>query len=433
MTETFNKIIWDLGSSYRNSSLKDQYLELKESENYSLEDLKLLQFRKLKELMLFALHYSKFYKEIFTIINFNPHTDFNCIEDLFKIPPISKLDLIDNVESNHSSCHFSKLFNSESSGTSGQSLHFLKDEYWDSFNRASKMRGFSWHNVKIWEKNGYLWGYNVSFTKRLKTIFLDWLQNRFRLFTYDNNDIEKFVRKLKNATYISGYSSMIYEVAKRINMYYPDSAFKNLKMVCGTSEKILESYQPEVKKAFGKRMINEYGAAEAGLIAFECKHGYMHVNMEGVLVEEVEGEIIVTNLVARSFPVIRYKLGDYIVLKDKNFRCPCGLQHQVIESITGRVGKLIHGKQQTYPSLTLYYIFKNLALTSDLELNYQAIQNEKGQLTINVEQELNPTQILNLKNEALKYFNSDMNLKIITSQPLRSNKGKFVDFISYLS
>ena len=65
----------------------------------------------------------------------------------------------------------------------------------------------------------------------------------------------------------------------------------------------------------------------------------MHISMEGVLVEEVDKEIIVTNLQLKSFPFIRYKLGDYITLDDNKMNCSCGLKHRIITEVTGRIGE----------------------------------------------------------------------------------------------
>mgnify|MGYP000282295428 CR=1 FL=1 len=77
-------------------------------------------------------------------------------------------------------------------------------------------------------------------------------------------------------------------------------------MVKGASEMILDAYQPEVDKAFGREMVSEYSAAEAGLIAFECPVGNMHINVEHVYVEVDESdEILVTNLYSHYFPIIR--------------------------------------------------------------------------------------------------------------------------------
>jgi len=96
------------------------------------------------------------------------------------------------------------------------------------------------------------------------------------LFNYKPNAIEVFVKKLKKASYLHGYSSMIYETAKLINQNNFEKP-KKLKMIKGTSEKIYDSYQEEVKKAYGSKIISEYGAAETGIIAFECLKGNMHI------------------------------------------------------------------------------------------------------------------------------------------------------------
>jgi phenylacetate-CoA ligase len=104
----------------------------------------------------------------------------------------------------------------------------------------------------------------------------------------------------------------------------------------------------------------------------------MHIAMENVVVEVIDGEIVVTNLYSQSFPIIRYKLGDSVKLADSDFKCKCGRAHPVITDILGRVGKKIAGKESSYPSLTLYYLFKNLGLTKNILLNYQAIQKGIG-------------------------------------------------------
>ena len=77
------------------------------------------------------------------------------------------------------------------------------------------------------------------------------------------------------------------------------------------------------------------------------------------VLEEENGEIIVTNLLSRSFPIIRYKLGDFVRLASSDFKCSCGRAHPVILDVLGRVGKNVLGKKSIYPSLTFYYVFKN--------------------------------------------------------------------------
>ena len=337
------KMIFKIGQKLRNPSLKNWFKFLKNSETWTLEELENYQLKKLQELVSVAYNNSKFYRILFNKNGFNP-SHINSLEDLKKLPIISKQDLISNNKEIHTELISTKCFKASTSGTTGQSLNFLKDENVDSFNRASMYRGYSWFKVNPWERNGYFWGFNFSNKEQFKTRLFDFFQNRFRIFNFNEKPVKLFSKNLHNSVYLHGYSSAINETAKRINSQNLKKPL-NLKMVKGTSEKIYESYQDEIIRAFGKKMISEYGAAETGIIAFECPKGNMHINMEGVIVEEINEEIIVTNLQMQSFPIIRYKLGDYIKLARRDKVCTCGLNHLIIEEVTGRIGAIVYGEK----------------------------------------------------------------------------------------
>ena len=426
------KVIWFIGAWLRNPSLFKIYKELKISEKYSKSKLNDIQFRKLKNILIFAYENSNFYKKKFKEKSFNPRKDFKSVEDINKVPIISKNDLLifnDEIQVNNEN-KTKKLFLAESSGTTGQKLKFFRDEFSDSFNRASIMRGYSWHGVNIWDRNGYFWGYSFSLLGMIKTKFLDFLQNRFRVFSYTENEINSFIKKLKKAKYLSGYSSMIYEVAKKINDSDQITNTSSLKMIKGTSEKIFDKYRSEVYKAFGVNIISEYGAAEVGIIAFECKYKNMHLNTEGVFVEEIDNQIIITNLITKSFPVIRYKLGDYIELDKTNIKCKCGLNHPIINEVIGRIGKPVYGFKNIYPSLIFYNIFKNLSKEDKLELNYQVIQESKGHIRVNIEQKIGNTERIEIIKQIKRYFKNDIQIEIFDKIKLHLKKQKLTDFIS---
>jgi phenylacetate-CoA ligase len=90
----------------------------------------------------------------------------------------------------------------------------------------------------------------------------------------------------------------------------------------------------ELERTFGCRVINEYGASECLSIGFGCPEGWLHVNADWVIVEPVDvqyrptppGEtshtVLITNLANRVQPIIRYDLGDAVVLHPG--RCTCG-------------------------------------------------------------------------------------------------------------
>ncbi len=422
------KTIYKLGVKYRNPSLVPQLNELLKSDFYELTKLQEIQTIRLRSLCERAYNYSPYYKNIMDSLGIIP-SEIE-LKDLPKFPVITKRELIDNVSKIQSKEGFKKLRLSETSGTTGEPLKIYRNEEWDSATRAAMFRGYSWHGVKPYDKNAYFWGYNIDPKEKSKIKFLDDLQNRFRLFSYKEADIIDFCKKLDKCVYISGYSSMIYEVAKRINDLGLSGKFPKLKMVKGTSEKIFDSYQEEVIKAFGKKMIGEYGAMETGIISYECPEGNMHIAEENVIVEEENGEIIVTNLHSMSFPIIRYKLGDKVILAPDDFKCKCGRKHRVIHDVVGRIGKNIYGKENKYPSLTFYYVFKNIALKDELVANYQAVQNIKGEVLLKIEQQFSEKLDRSIKRECDKYFGNDVLFKIEYGQVLHKMDGKLKDFIT---
>lgn len=423
------KFIYTLGERYRNPSLKKHYKFLKETEQWNKADLQAYQLSSLKKLMQHAYATSPFYRQLYDEHGVHPDTIVT-LEDIKRFPVISKFKLLENAADIHSTVTFPKVFKAVTSGTTGQSLKFDREESADSFNRAVIQRGYSWYNVKPWERNGYFWGFNFSKTAQIKTKLLDGLQNRFRLFTYDKVSLKKFHRKLQKASYVHGYSSMIYQVAGLI-LQEGLAKPKKLKMVKGTSEKIYESYKDDIFEAFGVPIISEYGATESGIIAFECPYGKMHITMEGVLVEEVNHKIVVTNLALYKFPVIRYELGDYIKLADEDEKCSCGMEHRILDEVTGRIGEAVKGNVSSYPSLYFYYIFKNLSEQHNLKLTYYIEQKKKGALVFNIEEELTENHKILLGKEIDKYFKGDITYRIINNVE-RKRVGKTKSFKSYI-
>jgi len=422
------KFIFQLGERFRNPSIRKWFAFLKASESWTIEELETYQLEKLKELVTFAKAHSSYYKEKFAAIDVE---SFSSLEDMQQLPLLSKQDVLQHTEAIHTKHTFKKVFTATTSGSSGDPLVYQREESADSFNRASIFRGYSWHNVQPWERNGYFWGFDFSTFKRFKIRLLDALQNRFRVFDYKEKAFRKFVKKLQHARYIHGYSSMIYQSARLINEKKLKKP-KHIKMVKGTSEKIYDSYKSAIEEAFGVPIISEYGAAETGIIAFECSEGNMHINMEGVIVEEIDHQIVVTNLQMKAFPIIRYQLGDYIRLADKDVKCPCGKPHYILEEVTGRIGENVYGKQEIYPSLYFYYIFKNLASKHNIKLTYQIIQKEKGILIFNLEENLTNKNEQKLRQEIHSYFADDIIYTICPNVKKKVGKQKTKSFISYL-
>lgn len=427
MISSIARMVYRVGLQVRNSEILQKYAFLKESENWSRDHLLRFQFEQLRALLASSQR-SPFYQSLYRKHGVDVR-DVKHLADLGRLPVISKSNLLENHEQIQVPGFEGQLFRSETSGSTGHPLLFYRDKSWDAWVNASVFRGLSWHGVDPWEHNGYLWGFNIAGSRRLRVRLEDALQNRFRLFSYDRVEMRDFIQRLKNAAFLSGYSSMIYELAKLANE--EGISLSNLRFVKGTSEKIHESYQQEAVRAFGRRITSEYGAAEGGIIAFECRFGKMHINMETVIVEEQDSEIILTNLVSRSFPVIRYALGDNIVL-NRGETCPCGLSHDVLGDVAGRTGTRIRGMSRDFPSLTLYYVFKNLALDHHVVVGYSTLQDSPGVLKVKLDKTISEKEEALLRREFKKYFSDEIRIEI-GIEPERSEvRSKRRDFVSLL-
>ena len=89
-------------------------------------------------------------------------------------------------------------------------------------------------------------------------------------------------------------------------------------------------------------------------------------------------------------------------------------------------------EKNTYPSLTFYYIFKNVLETHELGMNYQVIQEEKGNLIFKVDKDLNHKELLLLQTEINKYFKDDITYQIISNYSFTEKTSKHKSFISQI-
>jgi len=104
-----------------------------------------------------------------------------------------------------------------------------------------------------------------------------------------------------------------------------------------------------IEEAFGCVLRNSYGASEFLPIAWECSAGRLHVNADWVILEPVDAQhrpvapgtlsqtTLLTNLANHVQPIIRFDIGDRIVLGDASgpARCACGSALPVVD-VQGR-------------------------------------------------------------------------------------------------
>jgi len=93
-----------------------------------------------------------------------------------------------------------------------------------------------------------------------------------------------------------------------------------------------------LRELTGAAVVDYYSLAETGPVAWRCTAGTgrLHLLEGAVEVEEQNGELLLTNLRNRLFPLVRYHTGDLARLEPAR-PCACGARGSSIVEFSGRV------------------------------------------------------------------------------------------------
>ena len=142
-----------------------------------------------------------------------------------------------------------------------------------------------------------------------------------------------------------------------------------LKMIVTTSEILTDVDRKAIADAFGVPVYDSYGLREGGLVGHECDRFTMHCMDEQLILETIdpdtlqptdgEGELVLTNIVSKVMPMIRYRTGDIVTLS--NDPCPCGRNLGSIRISGGRVADFVVTNNGTWiPGYAFIYICRSV-------------------------------------------------------------------------
>jgi phenylacetate-CoA ligase len=266
------------------------------------------------------------------------------------------------------------IYLNKTSGSSGDPFIFAKDKYCHALTWASNTYRFGWYRIGFnTSYQARFYGIPMDFIGNKKERLKDFLGNRFRFAIFDLSDavLERFLNHFRNKKfdYINGYTSSIVLFAKFLQKknIVLTTVCPTLRACVVTSEMLFENDKLLLEKQLGVPIINEYGASELDLIAFQNPNGEWQVNSETLFIEILdendvvlpygqEGRIVITSLFNKAHPFIRYDIGDIGVLDEKST-----LQKPILKKLIGRtndVAILPSGKKA--PGLTFYYITKSV-------------------------------------------------------------------------
>jgi phenylacetate-CoA ligase len=244
-------------------------------------------------------------------------------------------------------CRPSRMFVTHTSGTTGTPLRLYESRAairaWYALVEARWRR---WYGLSRQDRWAILGGQLVTPAAQRTPPF--WVRNRalnqlyLSAYHLAPELIPHYVKALREfaPVYLLGYSSALHTLAGEcLRQGVKDLRFKT---VLTNAEPLYAHQRETIAQAFQCPVRETYGMSEKAAGASECEHGRLHWWPDAG-VAEIEspdetgaGELLVTGLLNRDMPLIRYRVGDRARLAQKNGSCACGRSLPVMESIEGR-------------------------------------------------------------------------------------------------
>lgn len=328
------------------------------------EDLRKLQFSRLRPLLERAFSNVPFYRSRFREVGLSPGHIRN-VSDLARLPLVTRQEVVSSFPDGITDKVVKGRLKGTGTGTTGNSLSMLwSEEQWDAKD-AFLLRRYLTMGIKPWNRIVSVrppeaqWRKLGEGSKRFEATtvatevpFVSVMGDRlptFKFVTADPDDLPGGARKLATLKpdFLLGRASVLRRLGLALESQGAEVSPRAL--ICG-NEFFSKPVGDDLVRIFRSRVLRAYGSMEFGPIGGECwsKKG-IHLHEDFVVVEVIKdgvqvgpgevGELVFTSLYNSAMPLIRYRSGDYARLADDGV-CECG-------SSTVRVGAILGRKEDT--------------------------------------------------------------------------------------
>lgn len=328
------------------------------------DELRRLQTERLRALLAHAYERCPFYRRRFADAGLAPD-DVRELEDLRAVPVLEKRDIQEHVGRMVArDWPRADLIRNQTGGSTGTPVAFYLDGSRKCSRAAATVRHNRWAGWEVGDKTAVIWGAPQDrpaggWRARLRDAALReplWLDTAHfteaRLSEF-RTALLRYRPKVILAYARSAVLFARYLEAAGGPAYRPRSLVTSAEVLEGEDRALLE-------RVFGCPVFNRYGCREVSVVASECaEHDGLHTMAEGLYLE-IEtpagparpgemGSILVTDLLNRAMPLIRYRIGDLGAWADGPCRCGRGLPRlrqvagRVTDFLVGGDGRLVSG------------------------------------------------------------------------------------------
>ena len=422
--------------------IKRAHSTLEKIQNIPEEHYAEFQRKRRNSIIDYHIQHNNFYREFFNWEGF---------DEWKHVPIMKKSDLQHPLKERLSSTYNTKTaYIGKTSGSSGHPFIFAKNRFAHALSWAGFQDRYNWYDIDLNKSlQARFYGIPLDFYGNIQERLKDRisLRRRFNIFDLSEQKMQIFLERFKKSdfNYLNGYTSAIVLFARFLKD--KDIVLKelcpSLKICIVTSERLFEKDKQLIEEALGVPVINEYGASEVGLIAFEDAENHWIVNSEDLYIEILdendnilpygeEGRVVITSLYNKAHPMIRYDIGDIGCLSEKST-----LKKPILEKLIGRtndIARLPDGK--VVPGLTFYYVTKTIIEDNGNIKEFVIIQTEIDEFKIEYvsEKDLSLEQKSKILDAVGIYVGKNLNIVFHRKDILkRSRSGKLKQFTSLLS
>jgi len=336
-----------------NSPKLSYWKKLEKTQYLSLQELQDIQWQRLQKLYDFLWQKNKFYRTRLQERGLSPDS-LKEPADITKIPILIKEEIRGNAHSMISEGFDKKtLLHFKTGGSTGKALDIFITEECSELRNACARRHDRWTGWEPGEPIGAVWG-NPKFPETVKQKLLNaFVQPYIYLDTMavTQQSVHEFASAWKKVkpTLLFGHAHSLFILAQYVKEMRLEGVMPA--GIVSTSMMLLPHERELIESVFSCRVTDRYGCEEVSLIGCECEmHDGMHMNIEHLLIEFIKddgspansgesGNIVVTDLMNRAMPFVRYKVEDVGIPRDEI--CSCGRGLPLMGKVAGRVADFL--------------------------------------------------------------------------------------------
>jgi phenylacetate-CoA ligase len=411
------------------AATRDIYTRPRQS---SLDD----QWNRVQEMVAYAYAHVPFYRTLWRAHNVTPG-DIRRPSDMDRLPVVTKASIRAAYPDAAISDQFERRDYKElsTSGSTGEPFKFVKDK--DALGKTIAI------NYRTCTLSGYGLGRKVvqvappiSGGSQRVIRLVNAMMRREVVDTFAG-DYESTLNLLDRfqPTFLVGYASYLHILAKIAldRAWHPAHP---IIAVMTTSETLLPQMRATIEEAFNTEVFDQYGSNEFGRMAGECGcHRGYHINTDAVYIEVLDldadtrvaagqsGRLVMTGLVNRAMPLIRYEIGDTGALAGRP--CACDNATPLLVNIGGRLQDVLwHANGTPMPPDYLYRVLREYGEIQ----NYQIVQRSRDLVQIRVvcKEAMDAARADSLRTAVAEYLGCDVVIDAVAEIPRIAGKFKHI-------